>query len=213
MTALELLPFESELSAPKPAAEESPSRVVYYEGKRIYFRPVELADEALLRRWVNDPRVWRGLMLRQPTNANRERAWIESLGTSTTDYVFGIVVRAEDRLIGTVGLRQLDLAHRKATMGIMIGEPAYHNKGFGTEAVQLILRFGFEELNLNRIALSVFSNNLRAIRCYQKAGFVHEGCLRQAFYRNGQYHDEYRFAVLRDEWPGNARDDAECWLV
>ena len=89
---------------------------------------------------------------------------------------------------------------RKAEFGINLGDVAYQNKGFGTEAARLAIRFGFEELNLNRIGLSVFANNTRAIRCYQKAGFVQEGCLRQAFYRSGQFHDEYRFAILRDEW-------------
>jgi RimJ/RimL family protein N-acetyltransferase len=77
---------------------------------------------------------------------------------------------------------------------------SYQNRGYGTEAASLCLRYGFEELNLNRIALSVFSHNWRAIRLYQRTGFVHEGCLREAVYRHGQYYDEYRFAMLRDEW-------------
>jgi RimJ/RimL family protein N-acetyltransferase len=176
------------------------ARVVSYEGDRIYFRPLEVEDEAMLRRWVNDPRNWRGLNLRPPLNACREREWIENLGKSQTDYVFGIVVRDGDRLIGTTGLHRINANSRKAELGINLGEVACQNKGYGTEAVRLVCRYGFEELNLNRIGLSVFSNNLRAIRCYQKAGFVHEGCLRQALYRNGQFHDEYRFAMLRSEW-------------
>ena len=179
-------------------AERAP--VVSYDGDRIYFRPLEVEDEALLRRWINDPRNWRGLTVRPPLNACREREWIESLGKSPTDYVFGVVVRADDRLIGVTGLHRVNPINHSAEFGINLGEVAHQNKGFGTEAVQLVCRYGFEELNLNRIGLSVFSNNLRAIRCYQKAGFVHEGCLRQATYRTGQFHDEYRFAILRSEW-------------
>ncbi len=176
------------------------TRVVCYAGKRIYLRPIELDDEPLLRRWINDPQNWRGLMFRPPINACREREWIESLGKSTTDYAFGIVVRNGDRLIGTTGLHRVNAVNRSAEFGINLGEVAYQNKGYGTETARLVVRYGFEELNLNRIALSVFANNPRAIRCYQKAGFVQEGCLRQALYRGGQFHDEYRFAILRDEW-------------
>ena len=178
----------------------APARVVFYEGQRIYFSPVEPEDEPLLRRWINDPANWRGLMHRGPVNSCREREWLDSLGRDGKDYVFGVVLREGDRVIGVTGLHNVQSVARKATFGINIGDRAFQNKGYGTEATLLCLRYGFEELNLNRIALSVFSNNPRAIRCYQKAGFVQEGCLRQAVYRNGQYEDEYRFAVLRADW-------------
>lgn len=197
------------LSAGREAADDATAldhaaspRIVYYEGERIYFRPVELEDEPLLRRWINEPRNWRGLVFRPPVNARHEREWIESVGKPCTEaaVVFGVVVRDSDRLIGTAGLHHIDQVTRSAEFGINIGEVAYQNKGYGTEATKLTIQFGFEELNLNRIGLSVSGNNTRAIRCYQKAGFVPEGCLRQAAYRNGQYHDVYRFAILRSEW-------------
>lgn len=183
-----------------PALPHEPVRVVYYMGCRVDFRPLEFSDEPLLRRWINDPAVWATLLHRPPINAVREREWISSLGKDRKDYVFGIVVRDEDRLIGTTGLHNVDPVTRSATFGLMIGDRRYHNRGYGTEATQLALRYGFRELNLNRIQLSVFADNWRAIRVYQKCGFKHEGCLRQAQYRNGRYVDEYRFAILREEW-------------
>jgi len=82
-----------------PLASGEAATVVYYAGARIYFRPLELQDEPLLRRWINDPRNWRTTSLRPPLNAFREREWIESQGKSSTDYVFGIVVRAGNRLL------------------------------------------------------------------------------------------------------------------
>lgn len=181
-----------------PARDEAP--VVYYLGQRIYFRPIEPDDEPRLRRWINDPRVWRYLLHRPPINALREREYIEGLGKTERDYVFGIALRDSDRLIGSAGLHGVDPVSRTATFGLMIGDVDYHNQGYGTEATRLALKFGFQELNLNRIQLSVFGNNWRAIRVYQKVGFVPEGCLRQAQFRNGQYQDEYRFAMLREEW-------------
>jgi RimJ/RimL family protein N-acetyltransferase len=185
---------------PEAAVSAQQAPIVYYMGERIYFRPLELSDEPTLRRWVNDPRNWRTLLHRGPINACREKEWVGSLGKDRSDYVFGIVVKDEERLIGSTGLHRIDSRARCATFGLMIGEVAYQNRGYGSEATRLAIRYGFRELNLNRIQLSVYANNWRAIRAYQKAGFVHEGCLRQAQYVNGEYVDEYRFAILREEW-------------
>jgi len=184
-------------------------KVVYYMGERIYLRPIELEDEPLCRQWINNPDNWRTLEMRPPFNACRESEWIESLGKKENEYIFGIVAKDGDRLIGSMGLINVDPINRKAAFGILIGDPECQNKGYGTEAVGLMLRFGFEELNLNRIELHVFANNPRAICTYQKAGFVHEGCRKQAVYRNGQYHDVYNFAVLREEWEQDRYDTTE----
>ncbi len=180
-------------------------RILFYAGDRIYLRPIEVSDEFLLRKWLNDPVVRQGLDHLPPTNAAREQDWIESQATNTGEYHVGIVARAGDRLIGTVSLVDIDAISRSAELRIMIGDVDYHSRGFGTEAVKLIVRYGFEELNLNRISLGVFANNPKAIRCYQKAGFVQEGCFRQAVYRGGKYVDEYAYAILREEWEKGRR--------
>ncbi len=180
--------------------QRSPDRVLFCEGERLYLRPIEMSDEFLLRKWVNDPAVRQGLDHLPPTNASRERAWIEAQSNNPNEYHMGIVVRAGDRLIGTVSLIGVDPINRCAELRIMIGDVDYHSQGFGTEAVDMIVRYGFEDLNLNRITLGVFANNPKAIRCYQKAGFALEGCFRQALYRGGRYIDEYAYAILREEW-------------
>jgi RimJ/RimL family protein N-acetyltransferase len=174
--------------------------VVFYEGRRLYFRPVELEDEPLLKRFINDPANWRFLRHSQPFNSVREREWIESLGKSKTDYVFGIALKQGDRLIGVTGLHRVDPVNRTAAFGINVGDTAFQGRGYGREATQLALRYAFEELNLNRIELAVYADNWRGIRMYQKVGFVQEGCARQARYSRGRYQDEYRFAMLRSEW-------------
>jgi RimJ/RimL family protein N-acetyltransferase len=181
------------------AGAEEP-RVVCYEGDRIYFSTIEPEDEPNLRRWINDPANWIFLGRRPPLNGVREREWIESQGKNDTEVGFGIVIREGHRLIGGTGLHRINRIARKAELGISIGDRAFQSQGYGSEAVRLMVRYGFEELNLNRISLWVFAHNLRAIRCYQKAGFVHESCLREAGYQGGQYHDIYGFAILRSEW-------------
>jgi RimJ/RimL family protein N-acetyltransferase len=178
--------------------------VIYYQGERIDFRPLEPTDEPLLRTWINDPRVWSTLNFRPPINELREREYLERYGKNDNDIAFGIVVREEDRLIGSCGLHNIKPADRCATFGLMIGDVDYHGRGYGTEATRLTIRFGFEELNLHRIQLNVFAHNAAARRVYEKAGFVQEGCRRQAVYRHGRYRDVYEYGILRDEYDQQA---------
>lgn len=186
--------------------------VVFYEGERIYFRPVEPEDEPLLRKWINDPRVWSTLHSRPPLNSVRENEWIQNFNKDDKDIVFGVAVKEDDRLIGSTGLHGIRLHSRKATFGIMIGDVDSQNSGFGTEAVALTLRYAFEELNLNRVMLHVFDHNPRAQHVYEKNGFVLEGRLRQDSYRHGQYRDVLVYGLLRAEWQALQEQQAEARL-
>ncbi len=174
--------------------------IVYYEGDRIYFRPIEVEDTKTFQRWINDPRIWSTLGHRLPINEHREREWMESNGKDDRHVVFGVVVRDGEKLIGSTGLHRINRTNRCAEFGIVIGDIESHDRGFGTEAAKLTLRYAFEELNLHRVYLGVFSHNPRAIRAYEKAGFVCEGCDRKAHWKHGAYHDMLRYAALRDEW-------------
>ncbi|MCI0709573.1 MAG: GNAT family N-acetyltransferase [Chloroflexi bacterium] len=93
-----------------------------------------------------------------------------------------------------------DARNRAASIGIGIAEPAYREKGYGTEAMRLMLDYGFNELNLNRVELTVSSFNPRAIHVYKKVGFKEEGILRQCDYNDGQYYDVLVMSLLREEW-------------
>ncbi len=174
--------------------------ITYYEGERINFRPLELEDEALCRRWVNDPANWKTLGRMLPVNAVREREFIQSQYASPTDLSLGIVTRDTGTLIGLAGLGGISGVNRTAEFGLLIGERTSQSKGYGTEATRLMLRYGFSELNLNRIELRVLETNSRGIRAYERAGFVREGCDREAVFRGGRYVDMYRYSILRDEW-------------
>ena len=188
-------------------------RIIYYDGRQIFFQPLEMADEPLLRRWINHPDNWQTLAWFRPVNELREREFIEKLYKEPTDVALGIVVRETERLIGVTGLHRIDQVARRASFGIMIGDPEYRGKGYGTEATRLMISYGFRVLNLNRIGLSVYAGNKPAIRAYRRAGFIQEGRRRQSFYRNGAYEDELQFGILRNEWRGDAGpsfEDAEA---
>src|SRR5690606_5943840 len=102
--------------------------------------------------------------------------------------------------IGDCGFNQLSWVNRSAELGIVIGEKRFWGQGYGRDALRLLLRFGFNTLNLNRISLQVHADNVRGIRSYEKAGFVHEGRERQGAYKNGEYKDVLIMSVLRSEW-------------
>jgi len=192
-------------------------------GERIRFRGVERGDIPKFVDWLNDPEVRHGILIHNPISQADEENWFEGMLKRPPDeHVFGIEVHLEDegtglpsvkagestqaasvekwRLIGTYAFNDIDWHNRSAEFGIMIGEKSYWNRGYGTEAVRLLARHGFNTLNLNRIFLHVFGNNPRAIHAYEKAGFIHEGRERQAQYMNGKYIDVLVMSLLKEEF-------------
>jgi len=120
--------------------------------------------------------------------------------TSLEEYNFSIRTLAEEKLIGEIGLEVDNWPGREAFVGLGIGETDYWSKGYGTDVMNVILRYAFTELNLKRVTLTVFEYNPRAIRSYEKAGFRHEGCLRRLLNREGRRWDELFMGILREEW-------------
>ena len=128
------------------------------------------------------------------------REWIEKHLDDWLVNEFQIRTIEADQIIGSVGLGDALQVHADAFVGIGIGEPEFWGKGYGTEAMQLILRFAFMELNLQRVSLDVFEYNQRAIRSYEKAGFKMEGRQRGMLLREGQRWDLVYMGILRSEW-------------
>lgn len=172
-------------------------------GKRIRFRAVEHTDLPRCQEWLNDPEVTEGLSQYIPLSYLDEEHWFEqAMRAEPEARPLAIEVRdgSDWRHVGNIGFMNVEWTPRSAEFGIFIGDKSIWDKGYGTEAVQLLLLHGFKTLNLNRIYLRVFSTNLRARHSYEKAGFVLEGTLRQAVYRHGQYADVHVMSVLRPEW-------------
>ena len=119
---------------------------------------------------------------------------------SAANYLFSIRTLAEGKLIGELNLDVIDWSGRDAFVGLGIGETEYWSKGYGTDVMNVLLRFAFTEINLRRVTLTVFEYNPRAIRSYEKAGFRHEGHLRNLLNREGRRWNEIYMGILREEW-------------
>lgn len=178
-------------------------------GERIRFRAVEKEDLPTFVRWLNDPEVQQGITIFHPFSQAQEENWFENmLKRPVEEQVLGIEVNEPSgeegmknwKLIGSLGFMDISWRIRSAEFGIMIGEKNYWGKGYGTEAVRLLTKYGFNTLNLNRISLRVFEDNHRAIRAYEKAGFTLEGRMRQAEFHHGKYLDVLIMSVLRSDF-------------
>lgn len=178
----------------------------FLRGSRIVLRAVARADLEAYRRWLDDPKVTEFLeMGARPTrDADCEAFW--RLANESEDaVVFAIVERKTGKTVGTCGLYLLQWVCRRGQFNILVGEPSAWDKGYGTEAARLILGYAFDKLNLNSVQLGVNADNARAVRSYEKVGFVREGVRRQFIYRDGRYYDMVLMSVLRDEYRPQAK--------
>jgi diamine N-acetyltransferase len=172
-------------------------------GKRIRLRAIEREDLSLFVNWLNDPDVRAGLLHFLPYSLVDEEQWFSEMQKNPVEeHPLVIEIRQGEEWIpvGDCGFFKIDWRCRAGEVGILIGEKRFWNQGYGTEVMRLLLRHGFNTLNLNRINLDVYENNPGAIRSYEKAGFIHEGCRRKAMYKEGKYIDVLQMSVLKDEW-------------
>lgn len=157
-----------------------------------------------MSKWNRDSEYWR-LAMDEPAlwwsrRENKEYLEKELLDDDLSQCFFMIRTLEDDRVIGDIGLDGILWNHGDAWVGIGIGEKDYWGKGYGTDAMRVILRYAFTELNLHRVSLTVFEYNPRAIRSYEKAGFVPEGREREAVFRSGKRWDMIFMGILREEW-------------
>jgi RimJ/RimL family protein N-acetyltransferase len=176
------------------------SRSYFLKGQRIGLRAVEESDAQAYARWLDDEMVTTYLeMGLRPVRRKDAAAFLE-LANSDDAVVFAIDDLEGGRVVGTCGLYLIQWACRRAQFNILIGERAAWDKGFGTEAARLCLDYAFDKLNLNSVQLGVNAENERALRSYEKVGYVREGVRREFIYRNGRYYDMVVMSVLRKEY-------------
>lgn len=173
-------------------------------GDGIRLRAPEREDVPMFKSWLNDPAVREGILLYLPMSIAEEERWFEGMLARPPElHPMTIEIRMADGswlAVGNCGFNDIDHRCASGEVGIIIGEKLYWNQGWGTKAMRLLVKHGFETLNLHRLYLHVFGDNQRAIRSYEKAGFVHEGTLRDDMYKHGRYIDVLVMSILRDEW-------------
>ena len=172
----------------------------FLKGEKIRFTPVDTDDLETYYEWFNRPDIRRNLLQSRPITMEEERDFINNAIKSKDWAMFTVIDLESDRLIGNISLMRINPIDRTAELGIAIGDQEYQGKGFGTEAVEMILEYGFNTLNLQRIWLGVHDFNERAQKSYAKAGFIEEGRKRRAHFIDGEYSDEIIMSILDYEW-------------
>jgi RimJ/RimL family protein N-acetyltransferase len=181
------------------------------KGEKVVLRPVKRTDIEFFLKWFNDPEVTQYLSMYLPMTEMGEEKFIESLGATASgkDAMFIIEAIEGDgnKPIGCISLDNIHSKDHHAVFGIAIGEKDHWSKGYGTEATRLIIRYGFDQLNLHRINSFAVSFNERSLRLHLSVGFTEEGRQREAVFKNGDYHDHVVFGLLRKEWKAMKNTD------
>ena len=184
-------------------------------GKKCYLSPIDVNDVEKFTEWLNDLEVTEYLTLYpQIINLENEKDFLLKL---SKEHTYSIVDNDSNKLIGNCGFVSLDHLNQTAEVGIFIGDKKLWSNGYGTEALSLLLDYGFKALNLHNVSLRVYSFNERAQKCYDKIGFKTIGRKREALLRGNERHDIILMDILRNEFYAKYRhanhkleDGIEC---
>ena len=173
------------------------------EGERVYLSPLNIDDNDVYTKWLNDRDVMKNIGgSHYNNNTVACKAWFEEKLKNDKAVLLAVVKKEGDEPIGYFEFMEVEHVHRTATFCVFIGDEENRGKGYGTEAVGLGVKYGFDVLNLNNIELKVYGFNERAIKSYIKVGFKEYGRRRQAYYLNGEYFDVICMDILREDFYG-----------
>lgn len=173
----------------------------FYKGKKINLRGIEKEDYTeRMYKWANDPEFNRYLShgLRPTTVVMMERLYEELINKENV--IFAIVGKKTEETIGLTGLHHFKWQIRSAEYTIHIGEKNFWGSGTAREATDFIIRYAFGTLNLKKIWLGVNEANIKAVKFFEKAGFVHEGKLRAEIFNENRYCNSIRMSILKEEY-------------
>jgi RimJ/RimL family protein N-acetyltransferase len=175
-------------------------RPAFLSGPRVVLRAREADEAAFYQAGISRPEIRAYLAQYLPVGLEAERRWLEGASTSREAVAFTVALREGGRPIGGCELRLGPSPHRAADLGIALFEDEFLGRGYGTEALRLLVGYGFDVLNLHRIELKVYENNPRAARSYEKCGFRREGRLREARWWAGRWWEVDLYGLLDREW-------------
>ncbi len=171
-----------------------------FTGKLVRLSAKRPEDKESFARWTADAEYMRQLYF-EPAIPRPPEYFEDKKKEQRRESRFNFTLRTieDDKLIGQSGLG-VSWNNQSVWIWLGIGEPDFRGKGYGTDAMRLLVGYSFRELGLYRANLGVFAYNARAIHCYEKVGYVHEGAARSALYREGKRHDVLGMSILRPEW-------------
>ncbi len=177
-----------------------------FTGARIRLTSPRPEDAHTWARWYEDSEFARlfDSSAAYPRSASAVSGLLDGMNRDRTSFQFAIRPLDSEDMIGHIEIDGIQWNNRVGWVAIAIGDARYQGQGYGYEAMQLLLRFAFRELNLHRLQLTVFSYNTRAIHLYEKIGFKREGVYREALLRDGQYHHMLLYGLLEREWQAQA---------
>lgn len=176
---------------------------------RLILKPHTMNNLAKIHLWVDDPDL---LFYNDddhepyPSHSFEEiellmSRFINATPEANKDIIhFAIHKRDNDELIGYCMIAFIDKYHKRCKFGITIGEFNEWGKGYGKEVTKEITRYCFEDLNMNRIGVEIYSHNSRSIRLFEDVGFVQEGVIRESVLKQGKYIDEYIYGIIKSDW-------------
>ena len=167
-------------------------------GKEISLRALNENDSIKILEWVNKPELKKMTGTVYPISELEHKNWFENKVTHNNEKIFGIELNSEKKLIGIVGLKNINYINSNAELYIYIGDNSYIGKGLGRDSLTTIVKFSFEEMNLHKIYLEVFSYNENAKLLYEKVGFEIEGILKESLFKNGRYYDKILMGIIND---------------
>lgn len=173
-----------------------------FKGNKVKLAAIREEDYELLSKWYGDGYALRFFEMEPayPRNSDSVKRWVQEQVSSGKQYSFAIRTVEDDILVGYIDLNSIVWSNGVATLSIGIGDKNSRGKGYASEAVNLILKFAFHELNLHRVQLCVISYNEPAIALYEKCGFKKEGTQREVVFRDGVRYDLHNYGILKHEW-------------
>jgi RimJ/RimL family protein N-acetyltransferase len=169
-------------------------------GKRIYFRPLEIDDiDKGWQKWINDENSSEFLDGIFPVSRESLIKYYSD-NQPPNSVIFSICDKSNDKYFGNAKLGSIDWVNRRCTYGRLIGLEEYKNKGFGTEALVLLIKYGFLKLGMNRIYSGAIKDNIASLKSNEKVGFVKEGIQRNAIWRNGKFNDIISLAITKEDF-------------
>ncbi len=168
---------------------------------KIHLGVLEEEDLKKIFKWKNDCELSKLIKAHPLPNAKFEvEEWLKKNQSDKNHIIFGIRSTESNELVGIIRLMFIDWISSVAEAGIFIGDPENRDRGYGKEAMKIMLNFAFRDLNLHKVNLKVLESNKIAIKLYESLGFVTEGILRSNFWVEGKYEDIIVMGILKDEW-------------